>query len=81
MLPKDLPPWKTVHHYFLTWSKEEIFDEILKKNLKIGDYNKVKMNIQLYYSQTPKVPKTRTHQDKKIQASMVVKKSKESKKA
>ena len=20
MLPKDLPNWKTVHHYFLTWS-------------------------------------------------------------
>jgi transposase len=56
-LPNDLPPWKTVHHYFLTWSKLEIFDEILKKTLKNGDYNKVKINIQLYYSQIPKARK------------------------
>jgi len=42
MLPNDLSNWKTVHHYFLTWSKDEIFDEILKKSLKSGDYNKVK---------------------------------------
>jgi len=34
VLPNDLPNWKTVHHYFLTWSKDEIFDEILKKSLK-----------------------------------------------
>jgi len=26
MLPNDLPNWKTFHHYFLTWSKAEIFD-------------------------------------------------------
>lgn len=58
MLPNDLPPWKTVHHYFLTWSKDEIFDEILKKSLKKTDYNKVKKNIQLYYSQTHRVQKT-----------------------
>ena len=33
MMPNDLPNWKTVHHYFLTWSKEEVFDVILKKTL------------------------------------------------
>ena len=33
LLPNDLPPWKTVHHYFLTWSEDEVFDEILKKSL------------------------------------------------
>ena len=49
MLPNDLPNWKTVHHYFLTWSKLEVFDSMLKKTLKTGDYNKVKTNIQLYY--------------------------------
>lgn len=57
LLPNDLPNWKTVHHYFLTWSKEEIFDEILKKSLKNGDYNKIERNIQLYYSQTPRAQK------------------------
>ena len=60
MMPNDLPNWKTVHHYFLTWSKDEIFDEILKKSLKSGDYKRVKMNIQLYYSRTLKVPKIPT---------------------
>jgi transposase len=57
MLPNDLPNWKTVHHYFLTWSKLETFDEILKKSLKNGDYNKVRINIQLYYSPIHKVQK------------------------
>ena len=32
---RDLPPWygrwKTVHHYFLRWSKDGTFDRILKK--------------------------------------------------
>jgi transposase len=60
MLPNDLPNWKTVHHYFLTWSKLEVFDEILKKSLKNGDYNKAKMNIQLYSLQTLKAPKILT---------------------
>ena len=55
LLPNDLPPWKTVHHYFLTWSEDEVFDEILKKSLKIGDHNKAKTNIQLYSLQTLKV--------------------------
>ena len=63
-LPNDLPPWKTVHHYFLTWSKEEVFDEILKKNLKTGDYNKARMNIQLYSLQTPKATRTQILQAK-----------------
>ena len=75
LLPNDLPPWKTVHHYFLTWSKDEVFDEILKKSLKIGDYNKAKMNIQLYSLQTLKVPKTQINQAKKIQDLKKLKKS------
>ena len=58
MMPKDLPNWKTIHHYFLTWSKLEVFDQILKKSLKSGDYKKIEVNIQLYYSRTLKVPKT-----------------------
>ena len=78
LLPNDLPPWKTVHHYFITWSKDEVFDEILKKSLKIGEYNKVKMNIQLYSLQILKVPKTQTSQGKKIQDLMEERKSKES---
>jgi len=57
MLPNDLPNWKTIHHYFLVWSKDKIFDEMLKKSLKIGDYKKAKMNIQLCSSRTPKAPK------------------------
>jgi Putative transposase of IS4/5 family (DUF4096) len=57
MLPDDLPPWKTVHHYFLTWSEDEVFDEMLKKSLEISDYNKANKNIQLYYLPIPKVQK------------------------
>jgi transposase len=57
MLPNDLPNWKTVHHYFLTWSKLEVFDQMLKKTLKPLDYKKVETNIQLYYSQTPRAVK------------------------
>lgn len=76
MLPNDLPPWKTVHHYFLTWSEEEVFDEMLKKSLKTSDYNKAKKNIQLYFSPTPKVPKTQMSRLKKIQGLMAVKRSK-----
>jgi len=64
MLPNDLPKWKTVHHYFLTWSELETFDEILKKSLGNSDYKKVKANIQLYYSQTPRVLKTQTGKEK-----------------
>jgi transposase len=80
MLPNDLPPWKTVYHYFNLWSEEEVFDEMLKKSLKTSDYNKAKKNIQLYFSPIHKVPKTQTFKQKKIQDLMVVKKSKESKK-
>ena len=80
LLPNDLPPWKTVHHYFLTWSEDEVFDEILKKSLKIGDYNKAKTNIQLYSLQTLKVQKTQINQVKKIQDLTEERKSKESKK-
>jgi transposase len=57
-LPNDLPNWKTVHHYFLTWSKLEVFDDMLKKTLKTSEYKKVRTNIQLYYLQIPKVRKT-----------------------
>lgn len=57
MLPNDLPPWKTIHHYFLTWSKNEVFDEMLKKSLNKIDYSKAKTNIQLYSLQTHKVQK------------------------
>jgi hypothetical protein len=80
MLPNDLPPWKTVHHYFLTWSEDEAFDEMLKKSLKISDYNKAKKNIQLYYLPTPKVQKTQIFKKKILQDLMDVKRSKESKK-
>jgi Putative transposase of IS4/5 family (DUF4096) len=80
MLPNDLPPWKTVHHYFLTWSEDEVFDEMLKKSLKISDYNKAKKNIQLYFSPTPKVLKTQIFKKKILQYLMEVKRSKESKK-
>jgi transposase len=81
MLPNDLPKWKTVHHYFLTWSEDEVFDEMLKKSLKTSDYNKAKRNIQLYSLQTHKVPKIQTFKQKVIQDLMEVKRSKESKKA
>lgn len=67
MLPNDLPNWKTVHHYFLTWSKDKVFDEILKKSLKNSDYKKVETNIQLYYSRTLKVAKIPTGKVKKTQ--------------
>jgi transposase len=80
MLPNDLPPWKTVYHYFNLWSEEEVFDEMLKKSLKTSDYNKAKRNIQLYSLQTRKVPKIQISKQKKIQGLTVVKKSKELKK-
>ena len=73
MLPNDLPNWKTVHHYFLTWSKEEVFDVILKKTLKNGDYSKAKNNIQLYSLQTLNLPRTQIGQVKNKQDLMVVK--------
>ncbi len=41
MLPNDLPNWKTVHHYFLTWSKDEIFDNILKKVSRIQKTSRI----------------------------------------
>jgi transposase len=65
MLPNDLPPWKTVYHYFNLWSEEEVFDEMLKKSLNKIEYNKAKRNIQLYSLQTHKVPKTQTSKQKK----------------
>jgi putative transposase len=34
MLPKDLPPWETVHYYFSTWHKLGIIDLVLKKSGK-----------------------------------------------
>jgi transposase len=80
MLPNDLRPWKTVYHYFNLWSEEEVFDEMLKKSLKISDYNKAKRNIQLYSLQILKVPKIQTFKQKKIQGLTVVKRSKELKK-
>lgn len=70
MLPNDLPNWKTVHHYFITWSKEEVFDEILKKSLRTIEYNKVKLHIQLYFSPIPRVPKTVIIQEKNLQGLM-----------
>ncbi len=30
-LPKDLPPWKTVYHYFSVRKKKWVFDKILKE--------------------------------------------------
>jgi hypothetical protein len=81
MLPNDLPPWKTVHHYFLTWSEDKVFDEMLKKSLKISDYNKAKKNILLYFSPIPKVLKIQIFKKKILQDLMEVKRSKESKKA
>jgi transposase len=80
MLPNDLPPWKTVYHYFNLWSEEEVFDEMLKKSLNKIEYNKAKRNIQLYSLQTLKVPKIQTSKQKKIQGLMEVKRLKESKK-
>jgi transposase len=80
MLPNDLPPWKTVYHYFNLWSEEEVFDEMLKKSLNKIEYNKVKKNILLYFSPIHKVPKTQTFKQKKIQGLTVVKRSKELKK-
>ncbi len=80
MLPNDLPPWKTVHHYFLTWSEDEVFDQILKKSLSKIGYNKAKKNIQLYYSPIPKALRTQIFKPKIIQDLMEVKKSKELKK-
>ena len=80
MLPNDLPKWKTVHHYFTTWSKLELFDEMLKKTLKSSDYKKVGQNIQAYYSQILKAPKTPIFQVSKRQALMEERKSKALKK-
>jgi transposase len=76
MLPNDLPKWKTVYHYFNTWSKLEVFDEMLKKTLKSSDYKSAERNIQAYYSQTPKAPRTLTLQEKKTQDLMEERKSK-----
>lgn len=28
LLPHDLPPWKTVYHYFRTWSQDGLWEEI-----------------------------------------------------
>jgi len=28
LLPHDLPPWKTVYHYFRTWTKEGLWEQI-----------------------------------------------------
>lgn len=70
LLPNDLPKWKTVHHYFITWSKLEVFDEMLKKTLKPSDYKKVNQNIQAYYLQIPKAPKTQILQVSKRQVLM-----------
>jgi hypothetical protein len=72
---------KLIHHYFRTWSEDEVFDEILKKSLKTSDYNKVKRNIQLYYSPMHKVPRTQISKQMRIQVLMEVKRSKESKRA
>jgi transposase len=80
MLPNDLPPWKTVYNYYNTWSEDEVFDEMLKKSLNKIEYSKVKKNIQLYFSQIPKAPKTQISKVKKIQVLTAAKRLRESKK-
>ena len=30
LLPRELPAWQTVYHYFRRWQREGIWDEILK---------------------------------------------------
>jgi transposase len=80
MLPNDLPKWKTVYHYFNTWSKLEVFDEMLKKTLKSSDYKKAKQNIQAYYLPILKAPRMLIPQEKKTQDLMEERKSKALKK-
>lgn len=43
-LPKDLPKWQTVYHYFRTWKQEGYWEDILKaltdkERLRIGKKN------------------------------------------
>lgn len=64
MIPKDLPNWKTVYNNYNTWSRLEIFDHILKKTLSPLGYKRAKINIQLYYSPTPKVLNAQTNKTK-----------------
>ena len=38
-LPKDLPPWKTVYHYFRLWKKDGTYDRMmtgLHKDVRIS---------------------------------------------
>jgi transposase len=63
-LPNDLPNWKTVYNNYNTWSKLEIFDEMLKKTLSPLGYKRAKINIQLYCLQIPKVPNVQTNKIK-----------------
>jgi putative transposase len=37
-LPHDFPPWKTVHHYFRTWRKDDTFERMhatLRKRVRV----------------------------------------------
>ena len=39
MMPHDLPPWKTVYHYFRLWRKEGVWEEInavLRTELRVA---------------------------------------------
>jgi transposase len=80
MLPNDLPPWKTVYHYFSNWSEDGVLDDMLKKSLKTSDYNKAKTNIQLYFSPIHKAPRISTFKKKILQDLMEGKKLRESRK-
>ncbi len=39
MLPHDLPPWKTVYHYFRLWRMEGVWEEMngaLRERVRVG---------------------------------------------
>jgi len=71
-LPKDYPKWRTVHEYFLIWSRKaspehpSVLEQALKKSGQCGTVRPRRMKEQLFLSSMRKVSTIRIRRDIKV---------------
>jgi len=67
MLPHDLPPWKTVYHYFRLWRKDgtwETFNAALREEVRVTAGREPELSVPILDSQsvkTTEVPGIRSY--------------------
>lgn len=57
MMPHDLPPWKTVYHYFRLWRKDGVWEEVnaaLRTELRVASDRDPQPSAAILDSQTVK---------------------------